>query len=1268
MLGNNILIGAAGAGGADAGHIIEGSGLFDGSSGHLTFTPGTPTDNLKWTYSWVGKLCDLAGTDPAGLNSLLDASTGDNDQVLFRLEANTLRFYQYDSGFEVDVKTNQVFRDPAAYYHIVLNYDSANATAGERLRIYVNGARVTSFGTATYPTLNLACDLNKSGATTSIGRRQYGGGGQIAYFDGYLANVAFIDGQALDPTSFGEVTDDGFWQINDASELTFGNNGFLLEGGSAISAGTDSSSNASTTAVDVTSAASIWDGSTGSFNLANDDIICTGGDKAIFTKTVFTGVVDLEFTGVGEWSQALFGFSKYTTVNNAGAAAGGVDGVEGISIYEHSSNATKFSDWSNTNAGNGSSPTATITRGQIAGETCNLIRQENGTVIFKIGGSTVFTGSDTYTGPIRVWVGSHGDITPPLSMTTVSITASGTAGNIFRPTGTITATNDSPTNDSANGYGNLVTINPLEPKAGGFTLSNGNKTYVSTGAQANMLATFGATSGKFYWEVNITALGAGTSQFSYGIAAETWDQSTTSFGPADTWYLNSNGSNSNYANSGTSVSGIAVAAAGDVMQIALDLDNQKLWFGNDDTWYTGEPDNGSTPAYTNLIAGERYIPIFGGHSAGTHMQATIVLDEDDWTYTVPTGFTSLSTANLPTPAIINPEEHFYSEVVTHNGTSTASTCTFNLDTYEWLAIIKNTTGAAEGWYMIDSLRGVTKVVFMNTTAAETTDANVLTVSGTTFTLGSTLGAKNYLVEFHKAGLASATASNTEGSLNTTATSVNLVSGFAISTYTGTGSNTNYGHGLNSAPEWTITKLRVGSTQGNYAWHVGLGAGTKVIYPHLNNAIDTAASIWNSTVPSATLNSLGTGVGVNTNTYTYVNWSWHSVEGYSAFGSYTGNGNTDGPVINLGGSPKQMTVKATADTTSWFLQTTTVDTFNEMSSYLQLNATDPLGTGVSTKVDYVSNGVKARWSSASLNAAANFIYMAYGIQPLTDGAINQVRADGRGSAPLAIATGGTITLDGDYAINTFNASGTLIFSKAPVGGVEYLVIAGGGGGGANYRAGGGGGGGYRTATGLAVEAISYAITVGAGGAGGSNTSAGTNGGNSIFSSITSAGGGGGGAYNSAAAKAGGSGGGSAGHPSTNTVPGAASPAGQGHAGGDGFVGTTQIGGGGGGAGAVGFDGTSGGTGGDGGAGLASSITGSEVFRAGGGGAGAYGGGNNFPVGGVGGGANGIHQAGRGNGPSASANTGGGGGGSSGTSTGSTGGTGGSGVVIIRYKYQ
>ena len=783
------------------GHIIEGSGLFGGTTSDFLdgYVPSTPTDNNVWTYEAVVKLSAI-GT----IMSLLDSTSSDTVQAYIRFNADgVLRVFDYNSGVNHDVSAPGLHRDAAAYYHIVVAFNSGESTSTDRIKIYINGTQVTTTGTQ--PSLNAASYINTSGRELNIGKNR--GGSVDSAFDGYFARATFIDGQALDPTSFGEITDEGFYQLNDVSDLTFGNNGFLLTGGSAISAGTDSSGN----------------------------------------------------------------------------------------------------------------------------------------------------------------------------------------DNDFSKAGSIISTSDSPTSDADNGYGNYPTINPLEPKTANFTLSNGNRTYTSTGAQDNFPATFGISSGKIYWEVKPTALGYETAQFSVGIAASTWDRSTSAFGgQTDVWLLNTNAANTNYRNSGTAVTGITAVVANNTVQFAMDLDAQKLWIGRNNTWYGGgDPADGSDATYTNLTAGETYTPIYGGQSAGTNMSAIVKMQLADWTYDAPSGFGPLSTAVLSTPAIINPADHFHSVVVDHDGSSTASTCTFNLENFEWLAIIKNTTGAVEDWHMIDSVRGVTKVVTMNTTAAETTDANVLTVSGTTFTLGSTLGAKNYLVEFHKAGLAADTASNEEGSLNTTATSVNLVSGFAISTYTGTGANTNYGHGLNSAPEWTITKLRVGSTQGNYAWHVGLGAGTKVIYPHLTNAIDTATSIWNSTVPSATLNSLGTGVGVNTNTYTYVNWSWHSVEGYSAFGKYTGSNATDGPMISTGMSIGSLMVKVISTTNDWSYITSSIDTYNEADQTIRLNTTGIIAD--KGHFDLVSNGFKLRNTNGMVNAAQTYIYGAWGGQPMTDGSVDQSRA-------------------------------------------------------------------------------------------------------------------------------------------------------------------------------------------------------------------------------------------------------------------------------------
>lgn len=267
----------------------------------------------------------------------------------------------------------------------------------------------------------------------------------------------------------------------------------------------------------------------------------------------------------------------------------------------------------------------------------------------------------------------------------------------------------------------------------------------------------------------------------------------------------------------------------------------------------------------------------------------------------------------------------------------------------------------------------------------------------------------------------------------------------------------------------------------------------------------------------------------------------------------------------------------------------------------------------------------------------------------------------------VATGGTITTDGNFRVHTFTSSGTFQIT-AGTGTVESLVIAGGGGGGGGNYGGGGGGGGYiHTTPGSIYGVGSYTVTVGAGGTGGNaaGTVLATNGGTSAFDAISTVGGGAGGYgdnisgnYNGSN---GGSGGGGAGRSGDTT--GGTGTAGQGFAGGIGGVPSTGLGGGGGGATAVGANYSSGGGGvaGAGGAGGTSAINGSSVCRGGGGGGGSNGATSGTATCGGGAGNSG------GNGTSATANTGGGGGGAGGPTT-YSGGNGGSGVVILRYQFQ
>lgn len=255
----------------------------------------------------------------------------------------------------------------------------------------------------------------------------------------------------------------------------------------------------------------------------------------------------------------------------------------------------------------------------------------------------------------------------------------------------------------------------------------------------------------------------------------------------------------------------------------------------------------------------------------------------------------------------------------------------------------------------------------------------------------------------------------------------------------------------------------------------------------------------------------------------------------------------------------------------------------------------------------------------------------------------------------VATGGTITTDGNYKVHTFTSSGTFQIT-AGSGTVESLVVAGGGSGGNSSAAGGGAGGLIYTTPGATYGAGSYTVTVGAGGAGVGPATNGNDGGNSVFDTITATGGGGGG-NNAVAGNNGGSGGGGGG--TSGGQVGGTGVAGQGFAGGTGVDVTNSSGGGGGGCGSVGGNAAPA-VGGNGGTGCSNSITGSAVFYASGGG-----GSNSMSTQGTasaGGGANGAASAAN----NATANTGGGGGGrgdGAGTS-----GAGGSGVVILRYQFQ
>jgi len=207
-----------------------------GSSDSLTRTFGTPTNNRIWTYSFWMKHCDNQGV-------LLNTGA-DTSYMYFRASnANPVPFgfsvEQYVGSFQYKLIPNEVFRDHSAWQHIVIAFDTTQSTASNRVKIYKNGSQITSFNSEDYPSQNLDTQVNSAVA------HKIGGFASSGFYDGYLAEVVFIDGQQLDPTSFGEFDEDSpnIWKPIDVSGLTFGNNGFYLDFEDSSALGNDKSGN-----------------------------------------------------------------------------------------------------------------------------------------------------------------------------------------------------------------------------------------------------------------------------------------------------------------------------------------------------------------------------------------------------------------------------------------------------------------------------------------------------------------------------------------------------------------------------------------------------------------------------------------------------------------------------------------------------------------------------------------------------------------------------------------------------------------------------------------------------------------------------------------------------------------------------------------------------------------------------------------------------------------------------------------------------------------
>lgn len=548
---------------------------------------------------------------------------------------------------------------------------------------------------------------------------------------------------------------------------------------------------------------------------------------------------------------------------------------------------------------------------------------------------------------------------------------------------------DTPTN-------NYATLNPIDLYGGAETsnavAANANLSFTVASGNAMLLSSIAVSSGKWYFEAFTQA---GTiAGILFGVAKTTSARHNyVGFG-TDSWALYPAGScnkmtNNSGAGSGTSYIGTS-ALAGEVCCCAVDMDAGKIWWRlKDGVWggaAGGDPVAGTGEAFSGLT-GPAHLAA-SGNNTGT---IGVNFGQRPFTYTPPTGFKALCTANLPAVAIPNPREHFDAYTYTGANATTAGVAgdssvksgivQFAPD----LVWLKN-RGAALNNVLRDTLRGAFELYTNSTTNEQSADpatnsfGYIKSLDATGFTIGRGNNVGTPWRELDESGYTYAAwlwkangagSSNTDGDITTkngsvaTVVSANQTAGFSVVSFTCQTSavNATVGHGLGIVPSLVIVKPRTGSVPWT-VWHSGI-ANTEYLVLNTAAAKATAATYWNSTTPTTSVFTLGTSWN---SAGTAVAYCFAEIAGYSKFGSYVSNNVADGPFVFCGFSPKWLLIRSAA-AGHWILVDAARNTYNVLSNSLAPNSPNAEnGTVGGVLIDFTATGFKVR---CAVNADINY---------------------------------------------------------------------------------------------------------------------------------------------------------------------------------------------------------------------------------------------------------------------------------------------------------
>jgi len=998
-----------------------------GDSSYLYYTPSTG-DRFTGTYStwYKGSLLSDSSYGAYYFNAY---GGGSEVNFTFAHIANDfqLAFDAYGRNY---FHSNALYRDETNWYNIVWVWDTPNGTTAKRQRGFVNGEEVTSMSIDSRSSHRQMLAFGGNHQHTLFAN--YYNGNYDSYASGHHSYNVYVNGHALDPTAFGELKNGVWIPKNYATKPSL----IAQDTGTAIGDMTE-----------VDGLAGAFDGNRFE-SYSNAAVAYNVGT----TAGAYIGKnwgSSKKVTGFILYSPTQYGFvgsnGSSFTVRLYGSNSNPSNSTDGTLLYTSSSvNDNLIS----TNGERGSlryfADTTMISEETVSNFTTDtsysyhwVVLTPNTTESIHVGEIEFYEDGNNYfgTGGFRLDFNASdlnttgGSRTDPYGSDTDqpnnSIADASGSGNHLSYSGVVATdfSKDSPEN-------NFCVLNALGKQSSGAVSEGNLKAVITSGGNSGRIpGTFAVNSGKWYWEVRQSS----SNRFGMGVFdTDRYVMTNEDLGSdAYEWgFITSDNSGSGARrNSNTIVNGYGGETAdGHVVMVALDVDNEAIYFGKQGSWFNnGTSDNSATvkgqieagtttnAAYTGVSG--RLTPSFVRQTSNNTLHVNFGQDDTfagnettagntdgngngSFQYEPPSGFLALCSDNLPNLTISpaqssQADDHFNTFLYTGTN-ATNRNVALNTFTPDWVWL--KARSAADNHVVIDSSRessGTYPNLHPNNTDAEASDShpkiitNGIQVSGGLYDNNNV----NFVVWNWKAN-GGTTSSNSDGDITSTV-QANTTAGFSIVLYTGNGTNNSdvtIGHGLGVKPAMVILKARDNTSSDNWiVWHQNLSPDatytTDLLFLDSGNGenyySDQFKSVQDTTFTIRTVDA--TNGRVNQNTIKYLAYCFAEIEGYSKFGKYIGNNSTDGPFVYTGFRPAFLMLKRSNDSGSFQLLDNKRNTFNSTDIYLFTpgNGSEVDGSGLSTpiNIDFLSNGFKVRTQEAVYNSSGGtFVYMAFATQP------------------------------------------------------------------------------------------------------------------------------------------------------------------------------------------------------------------------------------------------------------------------------------------------